>query len=373
MGCKMSALRAGGTAAADGRASLVQNLRSGEDAKGWLWKKGAKRHNWKRRWFVLQGGLLKYYTGDGPSAVLKGCIAMRGARVARHVKDGGEGGGGGGGSGKGKGKGKAQRRAFLFEVAGVMGEGDMGGSEGASTHGGGTTRVLQAESAAELKQWLSALQRAAKGGSAADEVRAALGAAPDGSLLGSRKGSSGSGSGGGGGSGKGGSQLPSETLSQVRSRLLQEVVVMRGELLKKGSGTGRSGGALKPVSRRNWKRRHFRITVPNSLSPNAELLYFASAGAAEPKGSVDLRGCEVREVAGSKYEHHFTVWHATSHSLMLRAASRAELLAWRRAIRIAIASCNPGWDPQGFEWQGEGEGGGEKKGLGARKRSFQRK
>ena len=83
MGCKMSALRAGSGAAADGRASLVQNLRSGEDAKGWLWKKGAKRHNWKRRWFVLQGGLLKYYTGDGPSAVLKGCIAMRGARVAR--------------------------------------------------------------------------------------------------------------------------------------------------------------------------------------------------------------------------------------------------------------------------------------------------
>ena len=224
----------------------------------------------------------------------------------------------------------------------------MGGSVREKGGAGGTTRVLQAESAAELKLWLAALQRAAKqsGSDVREQLAGALAAAPEGSIItAGRKGS------------KGGAQLPSETVSQVRSRLLQEVVVMRGELLKKGTGT-RQGSALKPVSRRNWKRRHFRITVPNSLSPTAELLYYGSASAAEPKGSVDLRDCEVREVAGSKYEHHFSVWHATNHSLMMRASSRAELLAWRRAIRIAIASCNPGWDPQDFEFRGESEGEG---------------
>ena len=92
-----------------------------------------------------------------------------------------------------------------------------------------------------------------------------------------------------------------------------------------------------------------RIGVPNSLSPDSELLYFSSTDAEVPRGTVNLRGCEVREVLGSKYENHFQVWHAVNHCLMLRAASRSAMLAWTRVLRIAIAACEPGWDPAPFD------------------------
>lgn len=76
-------------AGADDIPSLLDNadLSRGEEAAGWLFKKGAVRHNWKRRWFVLRranvgDGELVYFKGDD-CAERKGSIDLDGAKIRR--------------------------------------------------------------------------------------------------------------------------------------------------------------------------------------------------------------------------------------------------------------------------------------------------
>jgi hypothetical protein len=59
------------------------------DKEGWLWKKGGgkRRSNWKKRWFVLRGPFLMYYSVAGtkdappPESKKKGTIAMLSAII----------------------------------------------------------------------------------------------------------------------------------------------------------------------------------------------------------------------------------------------------------------------------------------------------
>ena len=243
-----------------------------------------------------------YYTDDAPGSQLKGTIPLRGTVVRRAEGP----------------------HAFTFEVA----QKELSGTDE-------PPRQLYADSSRQLTLWLTAVQKAIS----ADVAVSALGAgAGTLSPVAQAAGQS-------AGSGGGVSPLPSpeaEATAQRREQLLHDVVVARGALLKKGKG---SGGTL---SRRNWKTRYWKINVPNSLSPDAELAYFASPESSTPKGVVNLRGCSVREVLNSKYEHHFQVHHEVNHCLMLRAKSRSEMLAWTRVLRIAIAACDPDWSPQPF-------------------------
>ena len=48
--------------------------------QGWLYKKGTLRHNWKKRYFVLQGNLLKYYANEKLDKA-KGILNLTGGKV----------------------------------------------------------------------------------------------------------------------------------------------------------------------------------------------------------------------------------------------------------------------------------------------------
>ena len=287
--------------------TITAGLGVGEAAKGWLHKKGQKRQNWKRRWCVLhmKPARICYYTDDTPGAQLKGTIPLRDAVVRR--ADG--------------------SHSFMFEVA----HKELSGRDE-------PPRQLYADSSRQLTLWLTAVQKAI----AADNAVSALGAdidmpTADDTLSPVMRAAY--------NAGNDDAVPPSpeaQVIAQRREELLHDVVVARGALLKKGKG---SGGTL---SRRNWKTRYWKINVPNSLSPDAELVYFASPDSSTPKGIVNLRDCSIREVLNSKYEHHFQVYHEVNHCLMLRAKSRPEMLAWTRVLRIAIAACNPEWSPEPF-------------------------
>jgi hypothetical protein len=52
---------------------------SGEEAAGWLTKKGAQRKNFKKRWFVVKDGTISYYTDKGGER--KGGFDLDGVKV----------------------------------------------------------------------------------------------------------------------------------------------------------------------------------------------------------------------------------------------------------------------------------------------------
>ncbi|GMH87317.1 hypothetical protein TL16_g10815 [Triparma laevis f. inornata] len=56
--------------------------------EGWLWKKGQKRHNWKQRFFSIEGPMLVYYKDQNKSTKL-GSVDLRGAKVdvVKHAKN----------------------------------------------------------------------------------------------------------------------------------------------------------------------------------------------------------------------------------------------------------------------------------------------
>ncbi|GMH87367.1 hypothetical protein TrST_g11877 [Triparma strigata] len=58
------------------------------DREGWLWKKGQKRHNWKQRYFCIEGPLLVYYKEEAKNTKL-GSVDLRGAKVdvVKHAKN----------------------------------------------------------------------------------------------------------------------------------------------------------------------------------------------------------------------------------------------------------------------------------------------
>ena len=112
------------------------------------------------------------------------------------------------------------------------------------------------------------------------------------------------------------------------------------------SGSQQRGNMLS--GRDSPRKAKNELKMRRRTTPDAELAYFASPESSTPKGVVNLRGCSVREVLNSKYEHHFQVHHEVNHCLMLRAKSRSEMLAWTRVLRIAIAACDPDWSPQPF-------------------------
>jgi hypothetical protein len=77
-GC-FSCIFGGGTAAEPTSLLDAAETTSGEEAAGWLTKKGAQRKNWKKRWFVVKDGTISYYVAKGGER--KGGFDLEGVRV----------------------------------------------------------------------------------------------------------------------------------------------------------------------------------------------------------------------------------------------------------------------------------------------------
>jgi hypothetical protein len=70
--------------------ALVQDSMRAIDKQGWLTKKGQKRANWLRRWFVLQGYLLSYFDpkdGLKGSLDVRNCVCGMESEMTAHIKD----------------------------------------------------------------------------------------------------------------------------------------------------------------------------------------------------------------------------------------------------------------------------------------------
>jgi len=162
----------------------------GEEASGWLLKKGERLSTWRRRWFVLKDGRLFWFLDDKVSAQVRarGSLPLRAARAAP----------GGGALGA--------RSATLTE-AGKAYALEVFGPDAAATG----CRYLAAESEAEKERWVAALCKAA--GKAAGE-------------------------GGGGGGGGGDARSHEDWASQLRQGMQQLSTSDRG-----GGGGSGGGGA----------------------------------------------------------------------------------------------------------------------------------
>ncbi|OQR86442.1 hypothetical protein ACHHYP_10540 [Achlya hypogyna] len=101
-----------------------------ERKSGWLWKLGHRRKNWKRRYFVLDGSVLQYYSNDVDAvktkSKLKGEVLLFHKETTVHYADA-----------------EATDRAFAFAI-----------------DAGAYTLLLQAASELEREAWLYALEDA---------------------------------------------------------------------------------------------------------------------------------------------------------------------------------------------------------------------
>jgi hypothetical protein len=129
--------------------------------------------------------------------------------------------------------------------------------------------------------------------------------------------SSGSGEkGGGGGGGGGGSGGDAADLTPHQ-------MIKEGVLAKRAIGKSMLG-------RKNWKDRYFRLS-------QARLEYFASKGATEPKGGVDISAIESVEAEGEKQlAIKFSAVHEDgtmkTHALMCRAFTAIDRNTWLAAL-----------------------------------------
>lgn len=57
------------------------------DKQGYLVKKGQRNHSWKKRWFVLRGGVLSYYLTEDAAAEAKASISLASCSVAPEQAD----------------------------------------------------------------------------------------------------------------------------------------------------------------------------------------------------------------------------------------------------------------------------------------------
>ena len=121
----------------------------GPRLRGTLMKKGAKRHNWKRRFFKLDllTGSLIYYPSEGSAKIL-GAVRLAGAEVAVSATFGQFTVTVAAGSGRGPG--------------GVIpGEEEEGEDDDDEEGGGGRVYQLKAGSALERDEWIASLRQAA--------------------------------------------------------------------------------------------------------------------------------------------------------------------------------------------------------------------
>jgi len=60
--------------------------REGIVKEGWLEKKGVIRHNWTKRWMVMQGNQIKYFQKENDAKGPRGSISLVNADLYPHVQ-----------------------------------------------------------------------------------------------------------------------------------------------------------------------------------------------------------------------------------------------------------------------------------------------
>jgi len=60
--------------------------REGILKEGWLEKKGVIRHNWTKRWMILQGNQIKYFQKENDPKGPRGSISLVNADLYPHVQ-----------------------------------------------------------------------------------------------------------------------------------------------------------------------------------------------------------------------------------------------------------------------------------------------
>ena len=85
---RQSTLKIGWGAGSSSSGLERANSKLEQQREGYLWKKGQKRHNWKRRYFAVEGHMLVYYKDETMNKRL-GAVDLRGGKVdvVRHAKN----------------------------------------------------------------------------------------------------------------------------------------------------------------------------------------------------------------------------------------------------------------------------------------------
>ena len=106
----------------------------------------------------------------------------------------------------------------------------------------------------------------------------------------------------------------------VSARELGKPLRIQGWLWKKGEGHSIGG-------RRNWKLRFFKLDTDTR-----NLTYQLNEGS-KILGTISMKGCDLVDVTGGKYEHHFQIrMDGDDRVYNIRTQSAAEYAAWRKVL-----------------------------------------